>query len=101
MNNLHHNATFNFFRECNSRPYSNAEISQRKKPGAALRARETTFASLNSLIDFSEANRPVSEVPGHRELVIKFGSGGYVARYHYTFGSDVVLLFVKHQREVV
>jgi plasmid stabilization system protein ParE len=59
------------------------------------------LASLNSLIDFPEANRPVSEVPGHRELVIKFGSGGYVARYHYTFGSDVVVLFVKHQREVV
>jgi len=77
------------------------EFLREKSPEAALRARNTILASLNSLIDFPEANRPVSEVPGHRELVIKFGSGGYVARYHYTFGSDVVVLFVKHQREVV
>lgn len=37
----------------------------------ALRAHDTILASLNSLIDFPEANRPVSEVPGHGELVIK------------------------------
>lgn len=77
------------------------EFLREKSPEAALRARDTILASLNSLIDFPEANRPVSEMPGHRELVIKFGSGGYVARYHYTLGSDVVVFFVKHQREVV
>lgn len=73
------------------------EFFREKSPEAALRARDTILASLNSLIDFPEANRPVSEVPGHRELVIKFGSGGYVTRFHCTFGRDVVVLFVKHQ----
>ena len=75
-------------------------FSEKKARRQGYVLRDTILASLNSLIDFPEANRPVSEVPGHRELVIKFGSGGYVARYHYTFGSDVVVLFVKHQREV-
>lgn len=76
-------------------------FSEKKARRQRYVLRDTILASLNSLIDFPEANRPVSEVPGHRELVIKFGSGGYVARYHYTFGSDVVVLFVKHQREAV
>lgn len=33
-------------------------------------------------------------------MVIKFGTTGYVARYHYQKGGDVVVLFIKHQREL-
>ena len=38
-------------------------------------------------------------MPFHRELVIKFGARGYVARYRYERGGDVVVLLVRHQRE--
>ncbi|MFZ1545702.1 MAG: type II toxin-antitoxin system RelE/ParE family toxin [Candidatus Nitrotoga sp.] len=83
MNNLYHNATFNFSENAIRDLIRMQEFLREKTPEAALRARDTILASLSALIDFPEANRPVSEVPGHRELVIKFGSGAYVARYHY------------------
>ena len=38
-------------------------------------------------------------MPYHRELVIDFGSRGYIARYYYQPGGDILILRIKHQLE--
>ena len=38
-------------------------------------------------------------MPYHREVVIKFAALGYVARYRYAPGGDIVVLRIRHQRE--
>lgn len=48
-----------------------------------------------------EAYRPVQDQPFLRDMVIEFGGYGYVARYHYKRGGDVVILRIRHQRECV
>ena len=46
--------------------------------------------------------RPVEDSDGLRELVIDFGASGYLALYRFERLLDaVVILAVKHQREVV
>ena len=37
--------------------------------------------------------------PEFRELVIDFGDGGYVAKYHYRDGEPVYILSIFHQKE--
>lgn len=70
-----------------------------KSPEAAERAKGQLVQSLNALSQFPESNKPVPNMPHQRELVIKFGARGYVARYRYERGEDVVVLRLRHQRE--
>jgi plasmid stabilization system protein ParE len=71
-----------------------------KSPEAASRARDVLLEALGTLQHLPEAHRPVADMAGQREMVIKFGATGYVARYHYKRGEDVIVLFIKHQREL-
>lgn len=75
-----------------------ANLSE-KSPEAADKAKGLLLQSLNALSQFPEANKPVANMPHQRELVIKFGARGYVARYRYERGGDVVVLRLRHQRE--
>lgn len=75
------------------------EFLQDKSPEAADKAKATLLQSLASLGRFPESHKPVPDMPFHRELVIKFGARGYVARYRYERGGHVVVLLVRHQRE--
>lgn len=54
---------------------------------------------VKALGNFPQMGRPVDELPPEfREWVIEFGSGAYVALYHFD-GKEVVILAVKHGRE--
>ena len=75
------------------------EFLTEKSPDAANKARDTLLAALKSLAQFPESNKPVPDLPFHRELTVKFGARGYVARYRYERGNDVVVLRIRHQRE--
>ena len=75
------------------------EFLTEKSPEAANKARDTLLAALKSLALFPESNQPVPDLPFHREMVIAFGARGYVARYRYERGGDVVVLRIRHQRE--
>ncbi|MCV9925953.1 type II toxin-antitoxin system RelE/ParE family toxin, partial [Acinetobacter baumannii] len=46
------------------------------------------------------AHAPDDERPDFRVLIIPFCSSGYKAWYRYKTGEDVVILSIKHQREV-
>ena len=43
--------------------------------------------------------RKASRNPAQRELIIPFGSTGYIALYEIVSTSKVVVLAVRHQRE--
>ena len=70
-----------------------------KSRDAAKRAVKTIRQGVKALGKHPEIGRPVDELPPEfREWVIEFGSGAYVALYHYG-GKEVVILAVRHGRE--
>ena len=70
-----------------------------KSQDAAKRAIKTIRQGIKALAKHPEIGRPVEELPlEFREWVIEFGSGAYVALYHYD-GKQVVILAVRHGRE--
>ena len=70
-----------------------------KSPDAAERAVRAIRQGVKALGKHPEIGRPVEELPPEfREWVIEFGSGAYIALYHYD-GKEVVILAVRHGRE--
>lgn len=70
-----------------------------KSPAAAQRAVKAIRQGIKALGRHPEIGRPVEELPPEfREWVIEFGSGAYVALYHFD-GKEVVILAVRHGRE--
>jgi plasmid stabilization system protein ParE len=67
---------------------------------AAERAVEVIIRTINTLRTFPFAARRVSDdTPLIRELVIPFGSAGYVALYEIEDATQVTILAIRHQRE--
>jgi plasmid stabilization system protein ParE len=66
---------------------------------AAQRAVKVIRRGVKMLAKHPEIGRPVEEMPlEFREWVIEFGSGAYVALYHYD-GKQTVILAIRHGRE--
>lgn len=69
-----------------------------KDSSVALRAIGEIHESLSSLAIIPEIGRPVED--GLRELIIEFGSSGYIALYDFNEMLDEVVIYaVKHQLE--
>lgn len=67
---------------------------------AAERARLAIAKAFAFLQDFPFACRKASpDYPFLREMLIEFGSAGYVALYEIESGDTVAILAVRHQRE--
>jgi plasmid stabilization system protein ParE len=75
------------------------EFLRSKSPEAAVRAQRALLQAIEALPRMPQAHRPVPDMPGHRELIVKFGAQGYVVRYHYLPASEIVVLRMRHQRE--
>lgn len=56
-------------------------------------------AALHQLGDTPYSFRKAEKSPTRRELIIPFGTTGYVALYEIASPSSVVVLAVRHQRE--
>jgi plasmid stabilization system protein ParE len=70
-----------------------------KSKDAAKRAVKAIRQGVKALGKHPQIGRPVDELPPEfREWVIEFGSGAYVALYHFD-GKEVVILAVRHGRE--
>ena len=70
-----------------------------KSQDAAKRAIKVIRQGVKALAKHPEIGRPVEELPlEFREWVIEFGSGAYIALYHFD-GKEVVVLAVRHGRE--
>jgi len=69
-------------------------------PDAANRARDAISKGLLLLQDFPyTCRKATTESSFLRELVIQFGSAGYVALFEIEDGETVTILAVRHQRE--
>ena len=64
---------------------------------AAIEAIKATAQHRLAITPFSF--RKAAQNPAQRELIIPFGSTGYVALYEIVSASKVVVLAVRHQRE--
>jgi plasmid stabilization system protein ParE len=70
-----------------------------KSRDAAKRAIKAIRQGVKALGKHPEIGRPVEEMPPEfREWVIEFGSGAYIALYHYN-GKQIAMLAVRHGRE--
>jgi plasmid stabilization system protein ParE len=67
---------------------------------AARRAREAIGKSVEFLRDFPFSCRKATpDNPFLREMVIPFGTGGYVVLFEIEGNGTVIILAVRHQRE--
>ena len=67
---------------------------------AARRARDAILKAVDFLQDFRFTCRKADAAnPFLRELVIPFGSGGYVALFEIEDPTTVTILAIRHQRE--
>jgi plasmid stabilization system protein ParE len=70
-----------------------------KSRDAAKRAVKAIRQGMKALGKHSEIGRPIEDMsPEFREWIIEFGSGAYIALYHYD-GKEIVILAVRHGRE--
>ncbi|MDR5170617.1 type II toxin-antitoxin system RelE/ParE family toxin [Methylobacillus flagellatus] len=68
--------------------------------GSAERALESIVLAVESLKRFPfNCRKATAENPYLRELIISFGSSGYVALFEIEPGEIVTILAVRHQRE--
>ena len=68
-------------------------------PDAAKRALHTIWSAYEKVQLFPELGRPTQD-PDIRQIVIRFGSAGYVSRYTQLPGSDdILILRIWHGRE--
>lgn len=65
---------------------------------AADKALRTLIDAGNSLSEFPEKGRPWPAEIGFRELIVQFGSRGYVIRYHYQ-DDDITIIRIWHTLE--
>ena len=70
-----------------------------KSRNAATRAVKAIGQTAKELSAFPESGRPVDELPSEfREWVIDFGSGAYIALYHFD-GKEIVIMAIRPGRE--
>ncbi len=69
-----------------------------KSPRAAAKAVQAIQDGVDLLERHPFAGQLTTRQPGHRDLPIRFGTGGYVVRYQVS-GDEVLILWIKHQRE--
>ena len=72
-----------------------------RNPQAARRAIATIRKSLRTLATHPHIGRPVEGMdPAFREWLIRFGRGGYVARYYLDEDDDIaIVMAIRHMRE--
>ena len=65
----------------------------------ARRAVSAIRADIEKATINPERFRPVTDLPHYREIIIDFGSSGYIARFRHEQGGDVLIVRIKHQLE--
>ena len=68
-------------------------------PLVAKQAGVAIVKAVKILATYPQAGRPDDDDSEYRELIIDFGSSGYVAKYHYK-NDLVTVVKIKHQKEV-
>ena len=75
-----------------------SDFLHNNNPQAAKQAGAAIVKAVKLLATYPQAGRPDDDSENH-ELIIDFGSSGYVAKYHYK-NDLVAVVKIKHQKEV-
>ena len=70
-----------------------------KSPEASKRAVVAIREQIEKASIFPERFRPVPDLMHYREIIIDFGSSGYIARFRHEKGGDMYIVRIKHQLE--
>ena len=73
----------------------------KKNPNAAQRAAERIITAIDQLVEFPLLGRPCPDdaMPiGFRELIVGFGSDGYIVLYRVD-SDDITVVAIRHQKE--
>lgn len=71
-----------------------------ENPLAAKRAAERITDGVSLLQISPEAGMPVENLIGYRDIILPFGSGEYIIRYRLETSTRVVIVRIRHSREV-
>lgn len=74
------------------------EFLRERNPAAAERAQAAIFSAIDQLNTFPESGRRYARDPSFRELLVPFGSRGYVILYR-VYAEAVLISAVRHQRQ--
>lgn len=70
----------------------------KENPYAAKRAAEVIKGAVTHLIEHPLVGKPVKDLPQYRDLLVRFGAGGYVLRYRIHLDT-LYVVHVRHYRE--
>src|SRR5262245_20275933 len=74
------------------------EFLDTKSPDAAKRALNAIWSAFEKVQRFPELGRPTAKAD-IRQIVIRFGSAGYVSRYTVLPSGNILILRIWHSRE--
>ncbi len=72
-------------------------ITKKNAEAAKMAAKAIKIAAKN-LIETPEIGKPVQQLLQYRDLLIRFGAGGYVLRYRIV-DSTIFIVHIRHYRE--
>ena len=76
-----------------------AKFLAQKDRGIARRAIATIKGAIEQSAIFPDRFRPVPDLMHYREIVIDFGSTGYIVRFRHEHGGDIHIVRIRHQLE--
>lgn len=74
------------------------EFIAKENPTAAKKAAEAIKEAAQRLIEAPSIGKPVKDLPQYRDLLTRFGAGGYVVRYR-VHAETVYIVHIRHYRE--
>ena len=74
------------------------EFIAKENPNAAKKAAESIQDAAKRLMKTPSIGKPVNDLPQYRDLLTRFGVGGYVLRYR-VHTETVYIVHIRHYRE--
>lgn len=75
------------------------EFIAKENPNAAKKAAEAIKEAAQRLIESPLIGKPIKDLPQYRDLLARFGAGGYVLRYRI-HAEIIYIVHIRHYREV-
>lgn len=74
------------------------EFIAKENPNAAKKAASTIKKTIQLLAETPSIGKPVKDLPQYRDLLARFGAGGYVIRYRI-YLETIYIVHLRHYRE--
>lgn len=74
------------------------EFIAKENPNAAKKAAEAIKEAAQRLMEAPSIGKPVADLPPYRDLLTRFGVGGYVLRYRVHINA-IYIVHIRHYRE--